>query len=54
MSQENVELVRRLYPEDGVDLVRLFGDRDRGRTVWAPVLHPDFESISDPQAPGLR
>jgi hypothetical protein len=38
MSEENVELVRRLYPEEEVDMVRLFGDRDRARGLEAAGL----------------
>jgi hypothetical protein len=53
VSEENLELVRGLYFEGGVDMVRLFEDKDRARRAWAPVLHSDFDSISDPQAPGL-
>ncbi len=53
MSDHNVEFVRGRYPANDVDLVRLFGDPDRARAVWGPWLHPDFESVSDPHAPGL-
>ncbi len=49
MSQENVELVVRLLPRPGQDLVRLVRDDD----VWAafteavaPVFHPDFECVA--------
>ena len=49
MSEEDVELVVRLLPAPGQDLVQLFHDDD----VWAaftvavaPFFHPDFESVA--------
>ena len=49
MSQENVELVGKLLPAPGQDLLRLVRDDD----VWAaftvahaPVFHPDFECVA--------
>jgi ketosteroid isomerase-like protein len=49
MSQENVELVARLLPRPGQDLLRLVRDDD----VWAaftvavtPILQPDFECVA--------
>ena len=57
MSQENVELVERLLPRPGQDLVPLFRDDD----VWAaftvavtPVLHPDFECVAGGMPDGER
>ncbi len=48
MSQENVELVGKLLPAPGQDLVSLVHDYD----VWAaftvavaPFFHPDFECV---------
>jgi hypothetical protein len=38
MSEENVELARRLYPVDDVDMARLFGERDRARALEAAGL----------------
>src|SRR5438132_3429329 len=46
MSQENVELVRGLYPPPGVDYVRLFGDDGLWAAqaeAMAPFVHDDFE-----------
>jgi hypothetical protein len=49
MSQENVELVVRLYPAPDVDYVGLLGDE----SLWAgyaeataPFVQPDFECVS--------
>jgi ketosteroid isomerase-like protein len=48
MSQENVELVRRLLPAPGQDLVSLVHDDDVWETFTvavAPFFHPDFECV---------
>jgi hypothetical protein len=48
MSQENVEIVRRLYPGT-VDLVATLADPGRveaTRAVFEPLVHPDFETVA--------
>jgi hypothetical protein len=47
MSQENVEIVRRLYPGD-VDLVAVLVDREALEATLEPLVHPDFETITVP------
>ena len=50
MSQENVEVVRRLYP-GSVDLVATLGGPEgfeATRVVFEPLVHPDFETVSVP------
>jgi ketosteroid isomerase-like protein len=52
MSQENVELVRRLQPGPDMDLVQLFRDDEMWSDVveaLAPFYHPDCEFV----APGV-
>jgi hypothetical protein len=44
MSQENVEVVRRLYPGD-VDLVAALADRQALEAALGPLVHPDFETV---------
>jgi|SRR5215204_1826159 len=48
MSQENVEIVRRLYRE-GVDMVAAIAD-PRGfedtRAAWESLMHRDFETVT--------
>ena len=47
MSQENVELVKALYPSTGTDLAQLMRDEDsfaRLREAVSPLLTDDFES----------
>ena len=49
MSQENVELVVRLLPAPGQDLVPLFATMTCGRrSPWPslPSFHPDFECVA--------
>ena len=50
MSQKNVEIVRRFYPRS-TDLVLTIAD-PRGfeatRQAFEPFVHPDFESVTDP------
>jgi hypothetical protein len=50
MSQENVEVIRRLQPGT-VDLVALFADPE-GVEAWRaasePFVHPDFETVTVP------
>ncbi len=48
MSQENVELVRALYPKPDTDLVALFRDEkafEAMREALRPLLTDDFESV---------
>jgi hypothetical protein len=47
MSQENVETVRRLYPE-GLDLVAALADRESFDATLAPLVQPDFEIVTVP------
>jgi hypothetical protein len=56
MSQENLELVRRLQPAPGVDIAELF----RNDNMWSALVdatgrffHPDFESVA-PGVPGTE
>ena len=45
MSQENVELVKALWPQPGTDIARLFRDDDtfaRVREALSPLLTDDF------------
>ena len=51
MSQENVEIVRRVYPGSSVDIARLVADEDalaRFETSLLPFVHPSFEVVLDP------
>ena len=50
MSEENVEVVRQVYPADGVDMVALVEDAENARRALGPLFHPDFEATIDPQA----
>lgn len=52
MSGENVEIARRLFP-GAVDVVEILGDPDVLGSVLEPLVHPDFETVADPQALGL-
>jgi hypothetical protein len=48
MSQENVEVVRRLYP-GSVDLVATLADPERFeavRVAWEPLMLRDFETVT--------
>ncbi len=50
MSQENVELARRLFP-DGQDLAATFASpeaRDTMRATFEPLVQPNFETVGDP------
>jgi len=47
MSRENVEFVRRLYPE-GLDLVAALADRENFDATLAPLVQPDFEIVTVP------
>jgi hypothetical protein len=47
MSEENVEVVRRLYPE-GLDLVAALADRENFDATLAPLVQPDFEIVTVP------
>jgi ketosteroid isomerase-like protein len=56
MSQENVEIVARFYPDSSVDIPKLFSDDDAMTRYEAPLLplfHPSFEVILDPGYAGL-
>jgi hypothetical protein len=49
MSQENVELVVKLLPRAGQNLVPLFRDDDAWAAFTeavAPLFHPDFETLA--------
>jgi hypothetical protein len=49
MSEENVEIVRRLYP-DRIDLVASFADPDAmaaTRAAFEPWVHDDVETVAD-------
>jgi ketosteroid isomerase-like protein len=50
MSQENVEIVRQLYPAEGVDIVAMVEDAETAKSALGPLFHPDFEATIDPQA----
>jgi hypothetical protein len=50
MSEENVEVARRLYPGP-IDVAATLADREALATVRAafePLVHPDFETVIDP------
>jgi hypothetical protein len=47
MAEENVEVVRRLYPE-GLDLVAALADRENFDATLAPLVEPDFEIVTVP------
>ena len=57
MSQENVELVRRLQPAPDVDVAALFRD-ERAATVMAeavaPLFHLDFECVTNLPTEGRK
>ena len=50
MSEENVEILRQLYPGDGVDMVAMVADAENAKRTLRPLFHPDFEAALDPQA----
>jgi ketosteroid isomerase-like protein len=47
MSQENVEVARRLYP-GSLDLVAALADREAFEAALEPLVHPDFETVTVP------
>jgi ketosteroid isomerase-like protein len=56
MSEENVEIVRRVYPGSSVDIAQLFADEDamaRFETPLLPLIHPSFEVSLDSGYAGL-
>jgi ketosteroid isomerase-like protein len=53
MSEENVALIRSLYPAEGTEMVALVGDIDSARREYGPLMHPDFEALIDPQQTGI-
>jgi hypothetical protein len=51
MADENVEIVRRVYPDSGVDIAQLVTDEDamaRFEASLLPLVHPSFEVTLDP------
>jgi ketosteroid isomerase-like protein len=44
MSEENVEIVRRLFPGP-MDMVAAVAQPDVLRPVFEPLVHPDFEAV---------
>jgi hypothetical protein len=56
MSEENVEIVRRFYPDDSVDVTKMLTDEGAFRHFEAPLIpfiHPDFETVPDPSFAGM-
>ena len=50
MSQENVEIARRIFPTP-LDMVAVFGNADvmaALRQAIEPLVHPEFETAGDP------
>jgi hypothetical protein len=47
MSEENVEVARRLYPGE-VDVVAVLADRNALDTALGPLVQPDFETVTVP------
>ena len=48
MSQQNLELIVSLQPDQDVDIAQLFRDRESAEAVartLAPILHSDFEAV---------
>lgn len=48
MSQENVEIVRRMYPEPAPNIVAVLADPnllEASRKFLAPIVWPDFETV---------
>ena len=45
-----MEIVRQLYPADGVDMVAIVEDAENAKRALGPLFHPDFEATIDPQA----
>jgi hypothetical protein len=50
MSQDKVEIVRGLYPPEGIEMVALVEDVQALKRNYGPILHPDFEVSADPEA----
>jgi ketosteroid isomerase-like protein len=51
MSEENVEIVARFYPDTSVDISKLMSDKDamtRYEAPLLPLIHPSFDVILDP------
>jgi hypothetical protein len=51
MSQENVEMARRIYPT-GIDLAAAFANPEALtalRTEYEPLVDPEFETVADPR-----
>ena len=51
MSEQNVEIVRRIYPDSRVDIAKLISDEDASTRFEArmlPLIHPSFEATLDP------
>jgi hypothetical protein len=56
MSEENVEVVARIYPDSSVDVAELISDDDaraRYEARLLPLIHPSFEVTLDPRFAGL-
>ncbi len=56
MSDENVEIVARIYPGSSVDIPKLISDEDavtRYEAPLLPLIHPSFEVILDRRYAGL-
>ena len=47
MSQENVEIARRLFPGE-VDVVAVLADRKALDATLGPLVQPDFETVTVP------
>jgi hypothetical protein len=56
MSEENMEIARRLYPDQPIDLVSVFSDSALlgvMRSQVEPLVHPDVESVGDSSQVGM-
>jgi hypothetical protein len=56
MSEENVEVARRLYPDQPMDLVSVFSDPallDAVRAQVEPLVHPDVETLGESSQVGM-
>jgi hypothetical protein len=56
MSQENVEIARRLYSDQPMDLVLVFSDPallDAVRAQVGPLVHPDVETLGESSQVGM-
>jgi hypothetical protein len=57
MSEEGMELARRLYSNEPIDLVSVFSDPallEGMRSQFEPFLQPDFVTVGDPSQVGLE